>query len=77
VGRSSQLLRSSVHSSLMLPSKRLCFERHWRRRKRVRGLGARSRDEETSSDDTTEDDQVARTAPERHDVNVSCGKVTS
>ena len=32
----------------------------------VRSLSAESRDEERTDDDTAEDDQVARTAPERH-----------
>jgi hypothetical protein len=34
---------------------------------RVRGLVPRGRDEESTNDASTEDRQVARTAPERHD----------
>lgn len=37
-----------------------------RGRDSVRSLSAESRDEERTDDDTAEDDQVARTAPERH-----------
>jgi len=35
-------------------------------RESVRSLSAESRDEERTDDDTAEDDQVARTTPERH-----------